>query len=257
MKDRKLLLLFVILLACVFLPTIASKPFPQEDTPLVIRDVITQTTYLWLSPAVHIAWIMLLVALYLFGKRIGRIADGFFTILFLFFAVGQNIAVTENYGLAVVTGNLVIILVVALFWIWELFKPRNEYVFERISLWRYWVVPFAILAFWFPMNLDASPNFSPSLLLTSGFGVMFCPTAPVVIAILTLIYPKVNERLLSVTSYVSLLVGLFNALAFFVMSGYTFYVLVLHVPLICIPIYGLLMPTLVKRQLQTVDVEGV
>ena len=248
MQDRKILLLFIALFLCIFLPPIASKPFSSQETPLVIRDVITQTTYLWLSPIVHAATIILLVALYLYGNKLGRITDAFFAILFLFFALGQNIAVTENYGLAVVTGNLVIILVVALFWIWEVYRPLNEYVFQRLPLWRYWVIPFSILAFWFPIHPDASPNFTPLLLLTSDFGVMFCPTAPVVIAVLTLVYPRVNKRLLNVTSFVSLLVGLFNVMALFVMAGYTLYVLILHIPLILISLYGLLIPLIAKKE---------
>jgi len=249
MSDKRLLGLFIVLFLCVFLPPIASKPFAQQDSPLVIRDVITQTTYLWLSPVVHVATILLLIALYLHGKKIGRIADAYFAVLFLFFALGQNIAVTANYGLAVVTGNLAIILVVGLFWIWEVYKPQNEYVFHRLPLWRYWVIPFAFLAFWFPLNADGSPNFSPLLLLTSDFGVMICPTSPVVITLLTLIYPRVNKRLLSVTSFVNLLIGMFNVMALFVMSGYTLYVLMLHIPLILTSMYGLLISIIVKEKL--------
>jgi len=247
MRERKSLVLFIVLFLCIFLPPITSKPFPSQETPLVIRDVIIQTTYLWLSPIVHVATIILLIALYRYGPKIGRIADAYFGILFLFFAFGQNIAVTENYGLAVVTGNLVLVLIVGLFWMWEVFRPRNEYVFQRLPLWRYWVIPFSILAFWFPLNPDASPNFSPLLLLTSSFGVQVCPTAPVVIAILTLIYPRVNRYILTVTSFVSLLIGLFNVMSLFVMPGYTLYVLILHTPLIFISIYGLLIPMVVKK----------
>jgi len=247
MRERKSLVLFIVLFLCIFLPPITSKPFPPQETPLVIRDVIIQTTYLWLSPIVHAATIILLIALYRHGPKIGRIADAYFGILFLFFAFSQNIALTENYGLAVVTGNLVLVLIVGLFWMWEVFRPRNEYVFQRLPLWRYWVIPFSILAFWFPLNPDASPNFSPLLLLTSSFGVQVCPTAPVVIAILTLIYPRVNRYILTVTSFVSLLIGLFNVMSLFVMPGYTLYVLILHTPLIFISIYGLLIPMVVKK----------
>lgn len=59
---------------------------------------------------------------------------------------------------------------------------------------------------------------------------------------------KVNTRLLKVTSFVSLLVGLFNVMALFVMAGYTLYVLILHVPLILIPPYGLVIPLIVKKE---------
>lgn len=105
----------------------------------------------------------------------------------------------------------------------------------------------AFLAFWFPMNVEASPNFNPSLLLTSSFGVMFCPTTPVVIALLTLIYPNVNKPVFMVTSFVGLVIGLFNVMSFFVMPGYPLWLLILHTPLIFISLYGLLLPIMVKK----------
>jgi len=241
-ENKKLLAILIVLFLCTFLPSITSKPFTAEETPLVIKDVIAQTSaaYLWLSPLVHVATAVLLIALYRYGQKMGRVVDAYFGILFLFFAFGQHVAVTESYGFAVITGNLVMILIVGLFWVWEVFRPRNEYVFQRLPWWRYWVIPFSILAFWFPANIDLSPNLSPLLLLTSSFGVAFCPTAPVVIAILTLIYPRVNKPLLRITSFVGLLIGLFNVMSLFVMPGYTFWLLVLHTPLVFISMYGLL-----------------
>lgn len=107
-------------------------------------------------------------------------------------------------------------------------------------------MPFAILAFWFPTNLNLMPNFDLILLLTSDFGLYFCPTAPVAIALLTLFYPRINERLLKVSSLVGLLIGLFNAMSIFTIPGYTPWMLFLHTPLILISLYGLLLPRLVS-----------
>ena len=248
-ESRKTLLILVVLLVCTFLPTIATLPFAQQDSALVIREVFEQTSvaYLWLSPIIHVIIVVLLVGLYRYGSSIGRVANALFGILFLFFAFGNHIAVTENYGLVVLTGNLVPIFIVGLFWMWEVYRPRNEYVFERLPTWRYWVLPFVILAFWSPINAELGPDFNPLLLLTSSFGVMYCPTTPFIIAILTLIYPKVNMYVLRITSFVGLLIGLFNAMSFFIMPGYTLWILLLHTPLIFISIYGLLIPVLVKR----------
>lgn len=248
-ESGKTLLILVALLFCTFLPTIATVPFAQQDSPLVIREVFEQTSvgYLWLSPIIHVTSVILLVGLYRYGSRIGRVADTFFGTLFLFFAFGNHIAVTENYGVVVLTGNLVPIFIVGLLWMWEVYRPRNEYVFQRLPTWRYWVLPFVILAFWSPMNAELSPDFNPLLLLTSSFGVMYCPTTPFIVAILTLIYPKVNTHVLRITSFVGLLIGLFNATSFFIMPGYTLWNLILHTPLIFISIYGLLIPVLVKR----------
>lgn len=145
------------------------------------------------------------------------------------------------------TGNVVQVTIVGLFWIWDTFKARNEYLFQKLPVWRYWVVPLAFLAFWSPMNPDLSPNLNPLLLLTSSFGVMFCPTAPVVIAILTLIYPRVNKYLLGVTSFVGFLIGIFNAMALLLMPGYSLWNFILHIPLISISLYGLVIPRIIKN----------
>lgn len=250
-ENRKTLLILIALLVCTFLPTFAAVPFAQQDSALVIKEVFVQTSvaYLWLSPIIHVITVVLLVGLYRYGSRIGRVADAFFGILFLFFAFANHIAVTENYGLVVLTGNSVSIFIVGLFWMWEVYRPRNEYVFERLPAWRYWVLPFVILAFWSPMNAGLGPDFNPLLLLTSSFGVMYCPTTPFVIAILTLIYPKVNMYVLRITSFVGLVIGVFNAVSFFIMPGYTLWNMILHTPLIFISAYGLLIPVLVKKEL--------
>jgi hypothetical protein len=250
MKERnKTLLILVVLLICSFLPVFAASPFPQQDSSLVIKEVLMKTSiaYLWLSPIVHIVTVALLVALYLYGSKAGRIVDAFFAILFLFIAFSNHIAVTDNYGLAVVTGNLVPVLIVGLFWVWEVYKPENNFVFERLPAWRYWVLPFAFLAFWSPINAQLNPDFNPSLLLTSSFGVMYCPTTPVIIALLTLIYPMVNRYVLRTTSFIGLVIGLFNVMSYFTMPGYTLWNLVLHTPLILISLYGLMIPIPVKN----------
>jgi len=252
MKERtKTLLILVVLLICSFLPVFASSPFSQQDSSLVIKEVLikTSTAYLWLSPIVHVVTVVLLVALYLYGSRVGRVTDGFFAILFLFIAFSNHITVTDTYGLAVVTGNLIPILIVGLLWVWEVYKPQNNYVFERLPAWRYWVLPFAFLAFWSPIDNQLNPSFNPLLLLNSSFGVMFCPTTPVVLALLTLIYPRVSTYVLRTTSFVGLIVGLFNIMSYFTMPGYTLWNLFLHTPLVFISLYGLLIPILVKKNL--------
>jgi hypothetical protein len=254
MKERnKTLLILVVLFICSFLPVFAASPFSQQDSSLVIKEVLTKTSaaYLWLSPIVHVVTVALLVALYLYGSEAGRVVNAFFAILFLFIAFSNHIAVTDTYGLAVVTGNLVPVLIVGLFWVWEVYKPQNNYVFERLPVWRYWVLPFAFLAFWSPISAQLNPGFNPLLLFNSSFGVMYCPTTPVVIALLTLIYPRVNTYVFRTTSFVGLMIGLFNVMSYFTMPGYTLWNLVVHTPLIFISLYGLLIPAIVKKNLSS------
>ena len=247
-ESTKTLLILVLLFVCFFLPPITEVPVTQQETTLVMRDVFIKTSaaYLWLSPAIHIATVILLVAAYLYGMKIGRIIDVYFGFLLLFTAFSNHIATTENYGLVIITGNLVPIFIVGLFWMLEVFKPKNEYAFRKLPAWRYWVVPLVVFAFWSPINPDLSPNLNPLLLLTSSFGVMYCPTTPFIVALLTLIYPKVNTLLLRVTSFVGLFIGIFNIMSYFLMPGYTLWNLILHIPLITICAYGLLIANIVK-----------
>ncbi len=247
-ERRKTLLVLLVLLFFAFLPTFSEVPFPSQDTPLVMKEVLTTTSlsYSWLTPAIHVTMLVFLVALYFYGSKIRRVASAFFGALFLFIAFGNHVTNTQNYGLVVVTGNLASVLVVGMFWLWDAYRPRNVYIFQKVSLWRYWMLPLVFLAFWFPINAQAVLDFNPLLLITSSFGVMFCPTAPFAVALLTLIYPNVNKQVLRVTSFVGLVFGFFNVLSFFVMPGYPLWLLILHVPLISISIYGLLLPTLMR-----------
>ena len=108
---------------------------------------------------------------------------------------------------------------------------------------------FAFLAFWSPIDAQLNPDFNPLLLLNSSFGVMYCPTTPVIVALLTLIYPRVNTYLLRTTSFVGLIMGLFNVMSYFIMPGYTLWSLFLHTPLVFISAYGLLITILVKKDI--------
>lgn len=247
-ESTRTLLILTLLFVCFFLPPITQVPVSQQETPLVMREVFIQTSaaYLWLSPAIHITTILVLVAIYSYGTKTSRIIDVYFGFLFLFAAFSNHIAATEKYGPVILTGNLVPIFIVGLFWILEVFRPKNEYSFRRLPPWRYWVVPLVVLAFWSPINPDLSANFNPLLLLTSSFGVMYCPTTPFIVALLTMIYPRVNILLLRVTSFVGLFIGIFNIMSYFLMPGYTLWNLILHIPLITICAYGLLIESILR-----------
>jgi len=83
-EGRKAQLILLVILACTFLPTLATVPFAQQDSTIVIREVFVKTSiaYLWLSPIMHIITLILLVSLYRYGSKISRIASAFFGFLF-------------------------------------------------------------------------------------------------------------------------------------------------------------------------------
>lgn len=231
------------------LPAITQVPHDPAKTGDVLRAILSTTTgmYTWFSPVFTLGTLIVLFLLYIRGSRYGRLASLLFGAMFLFSAFTQHIAVTADYGLVIVTGNIVMICTAGLMWVKEAARPSNDYSFPRLPTWRYWVVPFAALAFWFPVGPDLAPDFSPLLLIWSAYGVTFCPTAPVVIAIATLI-AKVDKNLLAVTSVVGFVIGIFNALGVLLIPGYTLWLLALHMPLIFISFYGLLFPRLIAQR---------
>ncbi|MHA2427358.1 MAG: hypothetical protein ACXADB_04970 [Candidatus Hermodarchaeia archaeon] len=242
-------ILYVVLILCSFLPLLTTIPYAPWDRGLAMFELfmITSLSYpLWLRALLHVSIVILVLLLIPYGIRLGRFASAFFGFLFLFHAFSQNIAILPTYGFSILLGNLVLLTILGVYWLWEVYRPQNDYVFSRLPWWRYWPIPFLILAFWFPYGAGLLPDFNPLLLLFSDFGVTFCATAPLIIAILTWIYPSVNKQLYTLTCFIGALIGIFNLLAPLTMPGYTLWMLFLHTPLILISFYGLLLPRLLS-----------
>jgi hypothetical protein len=160
----------------------------------------------------------------------------------MLFAIGQGIGVSEKYGVAICTITLIMFLTVAGFWLWEAIVMKNDFSPAKSPIWKYWVVPLAFLAFWYPLNLrTALLDFNPVCLFTNIAGAAFCTMTPVYVALLTLYWPKVNIATLRVTSLVGLIIGLYNMhLNFFVRPSTLWWNGVLHIPLLVISLYGLI-----------------
>jgi hypothetical protein len=200
-------------------------------------------SYVELYPVFKIVPIVLIVLVITFRNRVARLFNIYVAFSYILFAVGQNIAVTERYGLSICTVNLIMFPVVAGFWIWEAIVLQNDFGPAKIPIWRYWVVPLALLAFLAPGKPRAGmPGFSPAYLFTNGAGAAFCMMTPVYVGMLTLYWPKVNLPTLRVTSLVGLIIGLYNmGTNFLVSPGTRWWNGVLHIPLLSISVYGLIL----------------
>lgn len=176
------------------------------------------------------------------GNRVTKIFDIYVAITYILFAFLQSIAVTEKYGLGIVTVNLIMFLVVAAFWFWDVVAEKNDFTPQKRPLWKYWVIPLAFLAFWFPLNSDMMPDFNPIYLLTNVAGLTFCMMTSVYLAILTLYYPRVNTATLRVTSLVGTIIGFYNIMIdFFIDPAKLWWCGTLHIPLVIISIYALVL----------------
>jgi hypothetical protein len=238
-------LLFVLLQFIV--PPYASKGynFPEDWGKVIFHALGHAIVYQHpeLYPIFKVIPIILLIGIFVFRNKVARLFSIYAGISYVLFAFGQSIAVTEKYGVAICTINIVMFLVVAAFWLWEAVVLQNDFTLTKQPIWRYWVVPLAFLAFWYPLNLrNGRPDFNTIYLFTNIAGMAFCTMTPFYIGLLTLYWPKVNIATLRVTSLVGVIIGLYNMQVNFIIAPSTkWWNGILHLPLLAISLYGLIL----------------
>lgn len=196
-----------------------------------------------LYPVFKIVPIVLVFTLFLFGNRVSRIFSFYGGITYLLFAFLQGIAITDKYGFGMVTGNFILMMLVAIFWFWEVFLGKNDFSPQKPPLTRYWVIPLAFLAFWYPVNLESmEPDFNLTYLFINPAGLAFCTMTPVYLSILILYYPKINITTLRVTSLLGIIIGFWNMIMSFLIKPDTLWWNgVLHLPLMFISVYAFIL----------------
>lgn len=233
---------FVLLLALFFIPSHSSVAVDYSEVPRLVGAVVSSPliySYPALMPVFKILPILLVAGIALAGDRVTRLFNLYAALTILLFAVFQSMALTEEFGFAVLTSNLVVYSLVGLLWVWEALVKRNDFSPRRRAAWRYWVVPLAFLAFWFPVDTGTlSPDFSPILILTSEAGLTGCMMIPVYLAVLVLYHPRVNMAVLRTTAFAGLITGLLNAAQWFGFHPEAWWMGVLHLPLLLISLYA-------------------
>lgn len=233
---------YLLTILAFFLPPYTSKGvISGPDTPRFLSEAFSNyAPPTWLGPVFQGSFLLLLFLIWRLGTSVGRAANGYFALVYIWLSLAPNIQQMEKYGLVILTSHLVTVGIVALLWIIDTIEAKNQWSLKRVSLWRYWVVPLAALAFFYPAGPSGEPSFAVQSLLY-GYGIQYCPTTPAVLALLTFIYPKVNRPLFVVLSLTGVIYGLLNLSAPFWMSGYTRWFAFLHIPLLAISLYGLVL----------------
>ncbi|NMB46701.1 MAG: hypothetical protein GX998_09875 [Firmicutes bacterium] len=238
---------FLALVLVQFIPPYTSKGYNPIETGTVIQMLLGQAiVYSWESwyPLFKIIPIGLIIGLILYGEKSSRIFSIYAGITYLLFAFLQSIAITEAYGWGVIMSNLLMFLMVALFWFWEAAVGENDFSHPgKHSQWNYWALLLALFAFWGPIDLDTmAPDFSPAYILTSGSGLAFCMMTPVYLTVLLFFYPRVNIPVLRMTALIGLIIGLYNVLNnFILLPEVLWWNGILHLPLLFISLYALIL----------------
>lgn len=238
---------FVLFVLLIFVaPPYASKGynFPEEWGTVALKALgnsILWSLFPW-NPLFKATLIILVVLVIIIPKKVMRTFNIYVAAMYALNAVG-SIGVTKKYGVVICTINLLFFAVIAVLWAWEAYLLRNDFTQTKQPIWKYWVVPLALLAFWYPINLKTGrPDFNPAYLITSPGALAFCLVTPVYLGLLTLYFPKVNIAVLRVTSLVGVFIGLANVILDFVLKPSTgWWNGVLHLPLLAISLYGLIL----------------
>ena len=226
------------------IPPYASKGYRIEDWGEVIQHALGNAIvgqHPKIYPVFQVVAILALMGILIFRNKFARIFGIYVAISYVLFTIGQSIAFTDKYGVSICTINFVMFLIVAGFWAWEAVVLQNDYTFRKLPIWRYWVVPLAVLAFWYPAS-RGRPDFNPVHWVQRGSGLAFCLMTPVYLALLSLYWPRVNMPVMRVTSLVGLIIGLYNMYANFgINPARHCWNGILHIPLLVISLYGLIL----------------
>ena len=236
---------FIILLLLFFLPSYATEPFDPRQSPMVIQQVLKDPLifrYPFLMPISKAITALLVVAIFTLGNRARRVFNIYMTLIYIGLALFQTSAFTEDYGFVILSGNLVLVFVLALGWGVETLVEHNDFTRRRIPLWKWWVAPLALLAYLAPIASDTlAPDFNLLGMLSNPACLTYCMLTPIVIAIMTLFHPTVNRPLLRLMGFVGVIFGLVNVITWFVISPAGWWMGILHLPLLLISIYGFIL----------------
>jgi hypothetical protein len=222
-----------------FLPTYAEKGFDPREMGEVIGTILQNAIIASLGriyPLFKLIPILLVALLLARRKGVAKWFNIYAGISYVLFAFLQHVAITEEYGFSIVISNLIMLLVVAASWFWDIFAQKNQFIPVKQPWWKYWVIPLALLAFWYPINpITFRPDFNLSYLITNSAGLAFCLMTPVYLAILILYHPRINPVTLRVTGLAGIIIASFNVLMNFFMYPETLWWNgVLHIPLLMI-----------------------
>jgi len=200
-----------------------------------------------LFPVFKIIPIVFIVLIFFLKNRVNRLFSIYVGVNYILFAVVQNVAITDKYGLSFITVNVVMFVAVGIFWFREAWLRENDFNKPTLSCWSGIILLLAFFAFWTPGDTATGmPDFNPVYILTQDTGLAFCLMTPVYLAILILFYPRVNIVTLRITGLVGLMLGIYNMVFIFGMGTGTWYAGVLHFPLVIVSGYAFLLSLIRK-----------
>jgi drug/metabolite transporter superfamily protein YnfA len=228
------------------LPLYTEKPYAPQDTQNVIINLlmIAITPYQMYAPIFHILTILIIALIFWQPARMGRVLAAYIGLNYIVIALVQTMGTTLQYGFVLHIGGMIMYGILGLTWIVVSVRNELQTSFHSVPWRHFWLLPFALLAFWAPYTLNGNivkPDFNPLLLLISpDYGMTFCLTTPVFLFLLILFYPRINSVAYLITAFNGLLYGIFNLSHW--LKPELRWMGFLHIPLLLISIYAIILP---------------
>lgn len=235
---------YLVIPALFFIPSYTARPIePDQSAALVIVVLSNALIYSrpFLFPVFKVLLILVLIVLFTYKNKARWLFSSYVAFNLLVVSLFQNMAHTQEYGFALLTGNLIVTLFVTVAWIWEIIIGKNNFKAIKLNAGKWILIFLALTTFWYPINMDSlKPDFKVLYLFTSESGLTFCMLIPIYLTILIIIYPNVNYVTLKVTSLAGFITGILNIIQFFILNSFV-WMGILHLPLLITSFYGLIL----------------
>ena len=235
---------YLLLAACFFLPAYTTLPFNVQQTPKLVMEVLSHSVIYsvpFVFPLFKLVPLVVIALLFVQPKRFTQLFYAWAAINLLLIAVFQDMATKPTYGFSVLIGNVIVYIIVSLVFVWATASGKEEPLqFKVLPWWRYWVIPLALLAFWFPANTSLAtplPDFSLARLFLNEAGLTACMMLPVYLAVLTLT-SSVNAAVLRVVGFIGFIPALLNVSEFFMNASYGGWLGVVYLPLLLMSLFA-------------------
>ncbi len=244
--TRKWWFYLIIVILNLAIPPIATNNFKIEDAGSIINTTLRYSLSItsWEPFAIPFQIIFIAVILLLFISKVKYFIQKYFALFigftYLLYTIGQNIALTEKYGVSIITINIIMFLFVAYSWFVEFKEQKNKYTFGNWKIKYIWLVVLSIIAFWAPIDYSSAPMVDLHLkyFITSGSALAFCLTTPLLLTIMTLNIPHINIFTYRITALIGFIIGIYNMMLF----GHPelFWFAIMHIPLITVSFFSLI-----------------
>lgn len=235
----------VVLTLLIFLPNFSQIPYEQADTTSVIAFVMAHPLIVstaWLLPVFKLLLLWAAVSPFVFKNQSAKVVLGYYAFILVATGLFQNMAQTEAYGFVWLPGNTLIEFIVGAFCAYDLIKGNSVFHRKEFNRSRLWLIPLMLPAFLMPYGISAAGTVMPAFrlgVLGNEAGVTYCMITPVIIGIMLLFSRGVHKPTLSVASFAGFIFGLLNMITWFGIQRASWWMGVLHLPLVIIALYGL------------------